>query len=579
MPAKFRMQALAPWFLAALAALFGIKQLDNSDTWWHLASGRWMVENWSIPSKDVLSFTVPGHDWINLQWLFDLLMYLVYQIGEAGALVLFSAAVYTAMFVIMIVQLRRSLGPLGATAVAAWVLHICQDRFVVRPEMFSFLLLQLLLWLLATARQSAGKRLWLLVPLMALWVNCHSLFIIGLFCIGCAVIAALLADYVPLARAWSTGSRFEPAARKRLLIYAGLSLVAVLANPYFIRGALFPFKLMTRFGASSPFISIGEFSPSFTIWFPDLIMGSYQALLLFSLAVVLLALLLTAFRRNGRDSRFDLADLFIFAGLGYLSLLANRNMALFALGIAPLLGRCLVTIRPRGRPGSAPAKTIASLAAISLIVVAGWLVTTNRYYHWDGRLHLFGTSVFEANFPVHAARFIDELDLPGPLYNDMTPGGYLAWSRPQGEKVFIDGRLEVYDDFFVRYQAGLRDPKLWAAQAEEFGINSVLLFHVWSNRHPLIDWLNRNPAWSMVYFDEVAVIFVRASGNEGSIAGARGAFQSWYDGTLERLERPPPAWSRPIGRIAAWESYAALFETLGDRQRAQECYESARQLQ
>ena len=88
MPARFRIHELTPWLLTLLAALFGIKQLDNSDTWWHLASGRWMVENWSIPSQDVLSFTVPGHDWINLQWLFDLLMYAVYQVGEAGALVL-----------------------------------------------------------------------------------------------------------------------------------------------------------------------------------------------------------------------------------------------------------------------------------------------------------------------------------------------------------------------------------------------------------------------------------------------------------------------------------------------------------
>jgi len=578
MPAKFRIASLTPWFLVALAALFGIKLLDNSDTWWHLASGRWMVEHWSIPAKDVLSFTVPGHDWINLQWLFDLLMYAVHQIGDAGGLVLFSAAVYAAMFALLIVRLRRSLGPLGTTALAIWVLHICQARFVVRPEMFSFLLLQILLWLLATARESAGRRLWLLLPLMAFWVNLHALFVIGLFCIGCYVIAALLADYVPLARAWKEGSRFPPSARKRLLIYSGLSLVAVLANPYFIRGALFPFKLMTRFGASSPFSSIGEFRPSFTFWFPDLVMGSYQALLLMSAAVLLSALVLTALRRNGRGDRFDLADLFIFAGLGYISLLANRNMALFALGIAPLLGRCLTTIRPRVRTWPASLRTAAAVAAMAAILVLCWMVTTNRYYRWDGRLHQFGTGVFEAKFPVQAVRFFDELDLPEPLYNDMTPGGYLAWSRA-GEKIFIDGRLEVYDDFFLRYRAGLRDPTVWAAQADEFDINSALIFHGWSNRHKLIGWLNQSPEWSLVYFDEVAVIFIRKPGNDAAIASARAVFQEWYEMTLERLGRPAPAWSYPIGRIAAWESYAALFETLGDRNRAQECYEHAQQLE
>jgi hypothetical protein len=220
-----------------------------------------------------------------------------------------------------------------------------------------------------------------------------------------------------------------------------------------------------------------------------------------------------------------------------------------------------------------------SIAAIAAILITGWMVVTNRYYRWDGRLHLFGTGIFEAHFPVHAARFLDEQDPPGQRYNDMTPGGYLAWSRPGGKKVFIDGRLEVYDDFFVDYREGLNDPAAWAAQADAFDINSALVFHPWRNRHALIDWMNRSPDWSMVYFDEVAVVFFRTDGNGAAIEKARSAFQSWYDMTLERLQRPVPAWSVPIGRIAAWESYGALFQTLGDAKRAQECYGQARRLE
>ena len=53
--------------------------------------------------------------------------------------------------------------------------------------MVSFLLLQAVLWILMTARRNEGRALWLLVPIMLLWVNCHSLFIIGLFCIGFTV--------------------------------------------------------------------------------------------------------------------------------------------------------------------------------------------------------------------------------------------------------------------------------------------------------------------------------------------------------------------------------------------------------
>jgi hypothetical protein len=567
-----RIEYSLPWVLLALVGIFAIRRLDNSDTWWHLASGRWIVENGTVPHTDTLSFTVPGNDWINLQWLYDLVLYLVHQAAGAHALVLLSAAACVATFAFVILHLRRSLGPWAATAIAAWVLLASHDRFVIRPEMFSFLLLQAVLWLLARAKENEGRLTWLLVPLMALWANLHALFVIGAFCIGCAAVAALLADYAPLPRGWREGTALGGRARNRLLLAAVSSLAVTFVNPYLARGALFPFKLLSRFGESSPFSSIGEFQSPFMFWFSDPITGPYQALFLFSIAVVLLAALY----------RSDLADLLVFAGLAWISVLAYRNTALFALGIAPLLGRALAVLRARFKLDrwecATPVRAATALAALAALAATGWFVASNRYYRWDGRTHEFGLGVLESNFPIHAAAFVEEHDLPGPIYNDLTAGGYLTWARPNGEKVFIDGRLEVYDDFFARYSAALRDPVLWSAQVENFGINTVLLFHGWGNRHPMIGWLNDNPEWSLVYFDEVAVVFLRSRGNDEVIAEARAAFQEWYAATLRRLNAAVPTWSYPAGRVVAWDRYGALFETLGDADNAAGCRERSRQL-
>jgi hypothetical protein len=556
-----------PWLVLGVAALFALKRLDNSDTWWHLASGRWIAENGAVPFTDTLSHTVPGNDWINLQWLYDLVLYAAHQAGGVNGVVLLSAICYVAAFGILILHLRRSLGPWAATAIALWVLLLCQDRFVARPEMISFLLLQAILWLLARARENEGRYLWLLAPLMALWVNTHALFSVGVFCIACAVVAALLADYAPLPPAWREATALPRRARNRLLLAAALSAAATFASPYLVRGALFPLELLSRFGEDSPFASIGEFRSSFSAWFPDHILGTYQALFLFAIAAVALAAL----------RRLDLADLLIFIGLAWLSVIAYRNTALFAMGIAPLLGRALAAFLPRSRPDARMRAVAAALAALALAAL-GWSVASSRFYRWDGRTHETGLGMLEGSFPVHAAVFIDEHELPGALYNDLTPGGYLAWARPNGEKVFIDGRLEVYDRFYAAYSAALRDASLWYSQAEQFGINTVLLFHGWGNRHPAISGLNEDPEWSLVYFDETSVLFVRTRGNEVVIASARSVFQEMYDATLARLNEPVPGWSHPAGRVRSWERYGRLFETLGDPERAAGCRERANRL-
>lgn len=43
--------------------------IDDPDTWWHLAAGKYMVENRTIPHQDIFSWTVAGQPWITHEWL------------------------------------------------------------------------------------------------------------------------------------------------------------------------------------------------------------------------------------------------------------------------------------------------------------------------------------------------------------------------------------------------------------------------------------------------------------------------------------------------------------------------------
>ncbi len=93
---------LLPLATIAVGFVFALRRLDDYDTWWHLASGRWIFDNRTIPATDTLSFTVPDHPWINLQWLYDLVLYFLYSIGGANLLVLTAAAAFaTALWLMM----------------------------------------------------------------------------------------------------------------------------------------------------------------------------------------------------------------------------------------------------------------------------------------------------------------------------------------------------------------------------------------------------------------------------------------------------------------------------------------------
>ena len=595
-----RLEPLLPACTVTLAALLAFRRLDDADTWWHLAAGRWIAEHRAVPHTDTLSYTVPDHAWINLQWLFDLFVYGLYRAGGPNLLVLAGLALYATATALLLKNLRLSLGPTAAAVMGLWVLAIAQGRFTVRPEMGSFLFLEIILLVCATGRRTGGRRLWLLPAVMVLWVNTHGLFVIGAFIIGCHM-AASVAERLPfLPPAWRDST--EPAAARRMLLSGACALLVTLVNPYGFEGVLFPLKLMTRISGEAPiFQLVGELRRSFSSENVTFAVRVYQALLFFGVTVVGIATFVVTFlgqprERGGRREQrrrkrrkagergemgdgpaaeakglgLDLGGLAAFIGLAYLSTLARRNMALFALGAAPFVGQCLAMLGRRWSAAVLRPATRDRLAtwAVALLlpafVLAGWFVASNNFYRWDGQLREFGTGVLETPTPSKASAFVKAQELPLPMYNELSTGGYLAWDRPLGTGVYIDGRLEVYDDqFFSDYLTRLRQPALWQDDADHMGFQTVILFHWWGSHRPLLGWLLKDRRWALVYFDENTTVFVRRAGNEALIDRATRAFEPLRERQVQALLEPVSSWQWPAGRARALFAYGGLLDAMG----------------
>src|SRR5262245_18700319 len=137
MPSKSRSNFLLLIILAAvvISSFFKIADLDF---WWHLKTGQLILQQKSFPHQDIYSFTAFGHEYIDHEWLFQVLQYLVYDsLGPAG-IILFKTLILVFIYWLSTRFLLKNRAP---HAVAAGVLLLsiagARARFIERPEIFT----------------------------------------------------------------------------------------------------------------------------------------------------------------------------------------------------------------------------------------------------------------------------------------------------------------------------------------------------------------------------------------------------------------------------------------------------------
>lgn len=231
--------------VAASALALGCQELVDSDVWWHVRAGRWIVENGRVPGEDPFTFGSPGRVWVDLHWLFQLALAGAYAAGGATGMILLAAGL-CASVVLTGIAARARCWPVWVVA-ACWLpgLVLLSARAAPRPELVSLLAMAGSLAILTRADEAGrpGWRwlwLWLLPVVQVVWVNAHGLFVLG---------PVLFGLYI--------GSRFveggrrpsTPGERKHLAGVAAAVVAACLVNPYGWRGAILPLELFPKITA------------------------------------------------------------------------------------------------------------------------------------------------------------------------------------------------------------------------------------------------------------------------------------------------------------------------------------------
>jgi hypothetical protein len=77
--------------LFALVFPLGCFPMADFDVWWHLRTGQFILEHSAVPRFDIYTYTNAGRPWIDIYWLFQVIVALLYRAGGVSALVLLKA--------------------------------------------------------------------------------------------------------------------------------------------------------------------------------------------------------------------------------------------------------------------------------------------------------------------------------------------------------------------------------------------------------------------------------------------------------------------------------------------------------
>lgn len=460
------------WFALA-------RTIVDPDLWGHVLFGLDLIRTGRIVRPDTYSYLSGSSPWINHEWLAEALFGLAYRAGGASGLVLLKLAVgLTALGLVLAHLLRRGLGTLHAVLLLLLGFALATvGTNTVRPQIFTFLGLVLLL--LALDAADHGRARWLgTVPfVMAGWVNLHGGFLAG---------AALLLLWggVHVAAAAIRRRRGAPHLPPGLpAVGAAIAggLLGTLLNPYGVR--LWSFLLETA-TVARPEISEWAQTPLAT-W-----EGGCYLILLAGCAYAMLT--------RGRSPA--LPGLAIFLVLAFGAVTAVRHLPLFGLA-APILAADAVAALSQRRGAAGGGARSPRFAPLLLLLTAALVALSIPW--------LRGPRIEAAaqEFPARAVGVLRESGVGGNLAVHFDWGEYAIWHLAPALEVSVDGRREtVYSEEIyqanIQFIFGVGD---WDRLLDDHPTDLVLI-----PRHlPVYNLLRLKPGWSPAYEDDVAAIFAR----------------------------------------------------------------------
>jgi tetratricopeptide (TPR) repeat protein len=233
------------WAVILLAFLLGCRHISDTVTLVRIRTGEHLASNGILPpANDVFSYTAAERPWVNLGWLFDLLIAGVYGVGGAAGLTLFSAIAGGVTFYFLHGITRDNLPTWWTSLCVGIALLMANLQFTVLPQVVTLLGVAWMLRGLHSWSQTGNQStLWCLAGSLAVWSNLDPRAFIGWL-----ILLAYLAG-TAIAQKSGRNTLHENASLKGLAMATGAGFVALMVNPFGWHTILSPIQL---YGVESP---------------------------------------------------------------------------------------------------------------------------------------------------------------------------------------------------------------------------------------------------------------------------------------------------------------------------------------
>jgi hypothetical protein len=473
-----RLQDIFYIALFAAVLLLGGRMLNlDGDLPRHLLTGKYILENKTIPSTELFIYPYLNRPYVSHEWLANVIFYAAYQLAGLAGIVALSAFLLASTFTLLYSDLSTRLRlRIPVLILVAWGALATSLNWAARPHLISMLLLAVVLTWADKLRRSEKISLWFFPALMILWVNTHGEFIAG--------ILVLLAYSVGWLIDFLLGEQnADLTTGKNLWLALIFSAAASLLNP----GGISPWFDLLGFVNNRYLMSrmMEANSPNFQL--PEL-------------RIVFLLILFSVFLLSIKRERISASQGILLAGFTAMCLMAFRNIHLYGVVAPFVLAETL---------GDVKKLPLLERLEVSLHRVehkihgAGWIIVSAILltifaitYH---SLYQFSPAMF----PVQAVNWLEKNPQQGRMFNDLNWGGYLEWRLNQ--LAFVDSVADKTGEVTMQYETVATLSSGWQDVLKRYDVQWIIV----RSNSPLVKTLPDEYGWKILYQDDAAVVLGR----------------------------------------------------------------------
>ena len=404
----------------------------DTDLWYHLSGGRYFWQNGIIAGDAFFSFITPPRSWYNYYWLFQVIVYKVFQWAGYHGLIALRCLLYllTALFISFFFVRRddtRITQLCGVALFLCYPIAITMREQLVRPHLFSYLFIVVFLFILEFKRD----KIWLLPLLGIFWCNIHGIE----YPVMMLIILAYLAEMYYMDWRGTHKSSHDSKKFKWILI---CTTYTVFFTPHVFELIKTPFD--TSYGnALYQHLYVDELRPI-----------KWETLFVYSMfpfsnliptilnALVVIAFTCTAICLFKNQLRISHGIIFLVSIV--LLLKHNRFVYEFTLLAIPMIRHALfLLVKPSQNKQSFLLRTSPILMVFMAIIIPGLTYSS----HFKNRPEY---PLSQWNLPTGIATFLNEVNANGSVMNDPNTGGYLQWALAKNYRIYMDLQMSLFSD-------------------------------------------------------------------------------------------------------------------------------------